>query len=213
MQDRTPYPVQVAEDFYAFDTYVSRHRWLSFWHQINAVLRSRPGSVLEIGPGFGATTHALRQAGVAVTTFDFDVNLRPDIVGDVRALAQLVAPKSFDAVCAFQILEHLPFECFGPTLDALAGASRSKVLISLPHWGYPVELRFRLLKDRLAFAISRKLTRPKQWSFDGEHYWELGAKGYSVAAVSKEISRHLTIERQYFCPDYSYHYFFECSVF
>jgi SAM-dependent methyltransferase len=205
-------PLQVDAKFYSFAEYVNFRRWCSYWHQIDAVLRGRPSSVLEIGPGFGTTTQALRRAGVQVTTFDFDPELKPDLVGDARALNTLVAPGSFDAICAFQVLEHIPFEDFDGIVANLALASRDKVIISLPHWGYPVEFRFRFLKDVISRAISFKVTRPKTWTFDGQHYWELGTRGYAIKDVAKVIDRHLKIDRQYFCPDYSYHYFFECSV-
>ena len=124
----------------------------------------------------------------------------------------LVAPDSFDAICAFQVLEHIPFEDFDGIVANLALASRDRVIISLPHWGYPVEFRFRFLKDVISRAISFKLTRPKTWAFDGQHYWELGTTGFAIKDVARVIDRHLKIDRQYFCPDYSYHYFFECSV-
>ncbi|MCK1397437.1 methyltransferase domain-containing protein [Bradyrhizobium sp. 4] len=204
--------IQVDAEFYGFSEYVHLRRWISYWYQIDAVLRHKPRSVLEIGPGNGTTTSALRKAGIEVKTFDFDPRLEPDYVGDIRRLTQAVPQKTHDLVCAFQVLEHLPFEDFEPTIAELANAARDHVVISVPHWGYPVEIRGRLFKDRLKFAFARKLTRPKSWTFDGQHYWELGTRGHSVNKVAEIISRHMQIERQWFCPDYSYHYFFECSV-
>lgn len=204
--------VQVEDGFYDFSNYVTEARWASFWHQIRAVLGAKPASVLEIGPGFGATTFGLRRAGVAVTTFDFDASLKPDIVGDVRRLGELVPPATYDTVCAFQILEHLPFEDFPLAIKAIAGAARRNVVISLPHWGYPLELRFRFLKNRLSGVFSRKISRNPKWKFDGQHYWELGTHGYSVDMIVRELEKHLIVRKKYFCPDYSYHYFFECEV-
>lgn len=212
LADAPKTPLQVEAAFYGFTSYVHLQRWISYWYQIDAVLRQKPATVLEIGPGTGVTTAALRQAGVAVTTFDFDPALKPDIVGDVLELAQTLEPKSYDVVCIFQVLEHLPFERFEAAVAALATVARHKVVISLPHWGYPLELRFRLLKDRFRWAFARKFARPKTWSFDGQHHWELGTRGHGVADIAAVLGRHLTIEKQYFCPDYSYHYFFECAV-
>ena len=209
--DHRPAP-QVDAEFYDFTSYVHLKRWISYWYQIDTVLRHRPRSVLEIGPGNGTTTAALRRAGVAVTTFDFDPELHPDVVGDVRRLGEVVAAKSHDLVCAFQVLEHLPFADLDAALAGLATVARQRVVISLPHWGYPLELRLRLAKDRLAFAFARKLTRPKLWRLDGQHHWELGTRGHSVDRVAAAIERHMRIERRWFCPDYSYHYFFECRV-
>jgi hypothetical protein len=204
--------VQVSGDFYNFADYVTVERWGSYWRQIAAVLRHKPESVLEIGPGMGVTTQMLRQAGVRVITCDHNPALGPDVAGDVRELDRLVAPKSVDLVCAFQILEHLPFEDFETALAAIGKVARRRVILSLPHFGYPVELRGRFWKNRFNFALSRRLARPRTWAFDGQHHWELGTRGHSVKAVTAIIARHFRIERAYFCPEYSYHYFFECEV-
>lgn len=209
MADDAP---QVSADFYNFADYATFERWSSYWHQIAAVVRYRPRTMIEVGPGLGVTTHVLRGMGIEVQTFDYDADLRPDLLGDVRRLDAIAAPKSVDLVCAFQVLEHLPFEDLPRALEAIRTVARRHVLISLPHWGYPVELRGRLWKNRFAFAFARRIARPKTWAFDGQHYWELGAKGYSIPKVAGVIAEHLTIRRRYFCPDYSYHYFFECEV-
>lgn len=204
--------VQVAEGFYDFDSYITRERWLSYWYQLRATLKYRPGSVLEIGCGSGATTQMLRQMGVEVTTFDFDPGLNPDISGDVREAEALVGTGKFDLVCAFQVLEHIPYADFRPTLAQLGRIARRNVIISLPHWGYPVELRGQLLKKRFSLSFARKLTRPMKWTFDGQHHWELGTKGHSLAEVRRAVSAELAIREEYFCPDYSYHYFFELDA-
>jgi SAM-dependent methyltransferase len=204
--------VQVGAGFYDFESYITRERWQSYWYQIRAVMRYKPQTVLEIGCGTGATTQMLRRLGVAVTTFDFDANLNPDIRGDVREIEALAGTRSYDLVCAFQVLEHIPYSDFAPTLASLGRVARNNVVISLPHWGYPVELRAQFLKKRFSFSLSRKMTRPMEWQFDGQHYWELGTRGHSLKQVQRRVAAELTILESYFCPDYSYHYFFELGA-
>jgi hypothetical protein len=51
-----------------------------------------------------------------------------------------------------------------------------------------------------------------EWKFDGEHYWELGTNAHSLAQVRAAISGELPILDEYFCADYSYHYFFELGA-
>jgi SAM-dependent methyltransferase len=204
--------VQVGEGFYDFETYMTRERWQSYWYQLRAVMKYKPKTVLEIGCGTGATTQMLRRLGIDVTTFDFDANLNPDISGDVRELEALVGKGSYDLVCAFQVLEHIPYADFKPTLAQLGRVARQNVVISLPHWGYPVELRGQFFKKRFSLAFARKLTRPMEWKFDGEHYWELGTNGHSLAQVRAAIAGELPILDEYFCADYSYHYFFELGA-
>lgn len=203
--------VQVKNDHYDFESYITLQRWMSFWHQINAIARSGAKTVLELGCGSGVMTHALRDMiGIKVTTFDFDAALNPDVVGDVRQIEHYFQPESFDCVCAFQVLEHLPYADFERVLPHLARIARNHVILSVPHWGYFMELRVRFWRARWNAVFSRKWTRPHQWIFDGEHYWELGTKNYPVSKVRRTLEQHFDVRRAYFCPDNSYHYFFEC---
>ena len=60
MSDRA---VQVAPEHYDFERYDDAERWMSYWHQLRAVLAVRPKTVLEIGPGSGVFRNYLRAAG------------------------------------------------------------------------------------------------------------------------------------------------------
>lgn len=201
---------QVAAEHYTFGRYDQRHRWLAYWYQLQTIARTGARSVLEIGRGSGVVSDYLRRRGIHVVTLDIDPALRPDVVGDVRHVGALFRPRSFDTVCAFQVLEHLPFADFAPTLAQMAQVARRHVIISLPHWGYAVHVRLWL--KRYHFVFGRKITRPYTWRFDGQHHWEMGTRGHSLRRVVETVAHVLDIERHYFCPDYPYHYFFECRV-
>jgi hypothetical protein len=101
--------VQVAPEHYDFERYDDPERWMSYWHQLRAVLSVRPKTVLEIGPGSGVFRNYLRAAGVEVKTLDIDATRGVDYVADITKLDQIL-PQGlmFDAICAFQVLEHLP---------------------------------------------------------------------------------------------------------
>jgi SAM-dependent methyltransferase len=201
--------VQVATEHYRASNYDELHRWISYWYQIQSVARSCADKVLEIGVGTGLVSDYLRRRlAMEVTTCDFDSSLRPDLVCDVRKLDRVVPENGFDAVVAFQILEHLPFEDFPLALQQLARASRRSVIFSLPHYGWDLQFRFRLWKR--TFAFGRKISKYPLWSFNGEHHWEIGTRGHSLARVRDVAAGVLNIERAYFCADYPYHYFFEC---
>ena len=203
---------QVSKKHYDFQNYIELHRWVSYWHQLNAILRTKARTVLEIGYGTGIVSKCMRDnLELEVTTFDFDLSLKPDVVGDVRKISDYFNPESFDCVCAFQVLEHIPYDDFESVLPQLAKLSTRNVLISLPYWGYPIQLRFNLLKSNWSGFFSRKITRPYNWKFDGEHYWEIGTSQYPLRKVRKSIEKSLIIKKQYFCPDYAYHYYFECT--
>lgn len=162
-----------------------------------------------MGVGSGVLSSYLRdRLHLAVTTFDFDSTLQPDIVGDVRQLAGCCGEGCADAVVAFQVLEHLPFDQFETALGQMAAAARDAVIISLPYYGWDASLRARFWKRQWAFGF--RWSKYPRWEFDGEHHWEIATRGHSLKTVRGVIRRVLKIERDYFCPDYPYHYFFEC---
>ncbi len=201
--------IQVPTAHYDAANYDELHRWISYWHQIRAVVRSNARSVLEVGVGSGVLSSYLRaRLGLSVTTFDFDETLAPDIVGDVRALARHAGEGCADAVLAFQVLEHLPFGDFETALRQMALASRRNVILSLPYYGWDAAVRARIWKKKFSFGF--RISKNPPWSFNGEHHWEIATRGHSLAKVREVINRVLDIERDYFCADYPYHYFFEC---
>src|SRR4029077_2220567 len=113
-------PVQVAPEHYDFERYDDAERWMSYWHQRRALLAVRPKTVLEIGPGSGVFRNYLRGAGVEVKTLDLDATRGVDYVADITKLAAALPPAlRFDAVCAFQVLEHLPLAEFETCLQQI----------------------------------------------------------------------------------------------
>src|SRR5215470_13186124 len=131
--------VQVAPSHYDFERYDDAERWMSYWHQLRAVLAVKPRTVLEIGPGSGVFRRYLEHAGVAVKTVDIDASRGVDYVADITELdAALPSGLVFDAVCAFQVLEHLPFTELEPALASLARRANPHVFVSLPYRGLRV---------------------------------------------------------------------------
>jgi len=88
--------VQVAPEHYDFERYDDPERWMSYWHQLRAVLSVRPKSVLEIGPGSGVFRNYLRAKGVDVKTLDIDASRDVDCA---RYNLWHGAPCSTGAVC------------------------------------------------------------------------------------------------------------------
>jgi 2-polyprenyl-3-methyl-5-hydroxy-6-metoxy-1,4-benzoquinol methylase len=116
--------VQVAPEHYDFERYDDAERWMSYWHQLRVVLAVRPRTVLEIGPGSGVFRRYLEHAGCSVKTLDIDASRGVDYVADVTKLDEtLPAGLTFDAICAFQVLEHLPLDQFEVCLRNLARRS------------------------------------------------------------------------------------------
>jgi SAM-dependent methyltransferase len=181
---------------------------ITHWHQANSVAEfTRPGDkVLEIGPGGGHTTWLLRHWGLDVTTLDFDKSVQPDIVGDITDLE--CETKSFDCVIAAEVLEHIPFSEFEKALSELKRVCRGHVIVTLPapFAGISALLNLPGVKPKgLYFGLPYWVTH----NFDGEHYWELGKRGYSLWRIRRLLrSQGFSIVRDFRPAPSRYCYFF-----
>jgi ubiquinone/menaquinone biosynthesis C-methylase UbiE len=197
---------QVNKDAYRFEKYTGLDRWSSYHYQLREILARNPSSVLEVGVGDGTIARHLKtQTPVAYTSVDFADDLKPDVVGDVRQLPFEGA--SFDLVCAFEVLEHLPFEDFEKALAELVRVARTHVIVSLPHFGPPVKFLLKLpFLPELRFAF--KIPYPKAHTFNGQHYWEIGKKGYPPGRIRAAFLRHGRLVKEFVPFENQYHHFF-----
>ncbi len=199
--------VQVAPQHYDFERYDDRERWMSYWHQIRAVLGVRPRTVLEIGPGSGVFRRYLEHAGVTVKTLDIDPSRGVDYVADLTKLdATLPAGLTFDAVCAFQVLEHLPLAELDNCLEGIARRANPHVFISLPYRG--LRIRWAFWWGDHHITLGHKLMLPWRHKPCPEHYWELG---YPLTArkITRRIARHLDVVSRGFIRENPYHYMWQ----
>ncbi|MDB4962128.1 MAG: Methyltransferase type 11 [Myxococcales bacterium] len=202
-----PREVQVAPEHYDFERYDDLERWTSYWYQIKAVLAVRPRTVLEIGPGSGVFRRYLEHAGVTVKTLDIDASRGVDYVADITRLDEtLPAGLSFDVVCAFQVLEHLPLAEFETCLTNLARRSNQHVFISLPYRGLRVRWAFWWGDHHL--TLGHKFMLPWRHKPIPEHHWELG---YPITArkITKRIEKHLDVVSKGFIRENPYHYMWQ----
>jgi SAM-dependent methyltransferase len=198
---------QVDRSHYAFERYMSKARWASLWHQLDEVLRLAPRRVLEIGPGPGVFKRVAGQFGVTVETLDLDPALQPDHVGSATALP--FADGEFDVVCAFQMLEHLPYEQSMQAWREMVRVARRHLVISLPDartvWPVSVHLprlgvrRWLVPKPSFGLAPHR---------FDGEHHWEINKRGFELARVSADLASACELIKTYRVHELPYHRFF-----
>jgi SAM-dependent methyltransferase len=204
---------QVEPEHYKKARYDDKERFVSYWTQINEVLRVEPKSVLEVGIGNGFVHRYLRERGVSVHTLDADGRLEPDTVGLVTELP--FADREFETVCCFETLEHLPWESFRPALRELGRVAEKWVLLSLPdvtpycrvlvEWGFKRERvhKFFDLPDR----------DPPEHVFDGEHHWEVGKKGFALKKVVAELEASgLEVDATPRVEEHPWHRFFRCRV-
>lgn len=161
-------------------------RIFSYAHQIDTVLSFEPRRVLEVGVGAGVVAAALRAIGIEVATVDIQPELGPDIVGSVTNLP--VDDGAFDVALCCQVLEHLPFEHFVPSLREIRRVVRSGAVISLPdvrRSGYVIAKLPKIPTIVVDWTMPRiRFKDMPQSRFEGMgHYWELGYRGYSAGRV------------------------------
>ena len=197
---------QVDKDAYRFEKYCGLDRWSSYHYQLREILALRPASVLEVGKGDGVVGHYLREnTPVKYQSLDIAEDLHPDIVGEVEHIP--LPDGAVDMVVAFEVLEHIPFERFETALLELARVAGEHVIISLPHFGPSIRFSFKLpfIKE-VRWAM--KLPYHPQHVFGGEHYWEIGKKGYENDIVRGVITKHFTVEHEFIPHENQYHHFF-----
>lgn len=204
---------QVNREHYVFNNYMRLPRWNSLWYQLDIIMSLKPQTVLEIGPGPGFFKTLGEHVGLHIETVDLDPELDPDYVASVNNLP--LAGGSFDVTCAFQVLEHMPFETALLALDELARVARTHVVISLPDsrrtWRYLTHIP--RLGER-GFFLSRPQVAAPVHQFDGEHYWEINKRGYELEQVTSALtaSGKLELVRTFRPFENPYHRFFIFAV-
>ena len=198
---------QVHKDHYRFDRYMTKLRWISVWHQIDEVLRLEPETVLEIGPGSGLFKSAASLFGITVETLDLDPELQPDHVGSITDIP--LKDSGYDVVCAFQVLEHLPYESSLKAMSEMARVSRRNVVISLPDARAVWRFQFYIPKLRsFDLLIPRPQFHAQDHQFDGEHYREISKNGYQLEKVSSDLNSIIDLKKTYRVKENPYHRFF-----
>ena len=206
------YVKQVDKSHYSFEKYFYRGRWMSYWYQTKEICsRSDIQTVLDVGPGttFMHDMLKIHRPDISYRSLDIAVDLNPDFIGGITSIP--TSENSFDLVSAFQVLEHIEFKDFEPALKEMKRVSRKYVFISLPHFGTSIEFAIKLpfIKRR---QIAVKIPWPKKLTFQGQHYWEIGRKGYPSSRIRAIIQDHFEILDEYIPFENQYHHFFILKI-
>ena len=182
---------------------VDREQWarqLGLSNFINAYYQYRDladidagRNILIIGPGQGLSTAVLRWRGFEVTTLDIDETFRPDHVGSVHEMP-MFSDGQFDTAIASHVLEHLPAAYLDQALREIARVARY-ALIYLPVHGRHAQLRWipgiRGWDVSLILDVFNYLEKPDGATpayMDGQHFWEVGMRGFRVGDLKRRMS-------------------------
>lgn len=191
---------QVEKSHYKFEEYNGIERWCSYYYQITEILKLKQHNILEIGIGSNILKGVLENE-LDYFSCDIDEDINPDYIQDI---SKLNIDRKFDIVCAFQVLEHLPFSLFEKSLKRMGDISNKYVIISIPRYG----IRFRTTIKIPTIgpkSFSVKIPYLKEFKFGGEHYWEIDGNGVTEDLIKKAIEKNFTIIRDYIIPENAYH--------
>lgn len=203
---------QVEPSHYDTFEYNNKDRLISYGLQVSEIVRLKPSTVLEVGIGNGFVSKYLKSLGFAVHTCDADVRLNPDTVGELEHLP--FGEAQFDVVCCFETLEHLPWKSFGPATRELARVARRSVLLSLPDVTpyFRLNLEFGFKHSLCSFFYDLPLAYKKH-DFNGEHYWEVGKRGWPLRRIVRELKASgLVVESTFRAAENPWHRFIRCNV-
>lgn len=197
---------QVDKSHYDFGVYGFEGRFVSYYWQLREVLSLAPTSILEVGVGDGVFgSFVKKNTNCTYQSLDIAEDLSPDIVGSVTQIP--LPDNSVDVACAFEVLEHLPFDEFERACAELSRVSRHAVVLSLPHFGPMLALSFKIpFLPRQQWAV--KIPYPKTHVFNGQHYWEMGKAGYPLSRIRSVLSKFGTVTRDFVPFNSEYHHFF-----
>lgn len=174
--------------------------------------------LLIIGPGQGLDTQVLKWRGYEVVTLDIDDTFNPDVIASVHDMS-MFGDGQFDAVIASHVIEHLAEPYLDLCLKELARVGRY-CLIYLPIAGRHFQWRLKMdlkgidlsfILDLFNYFHKPDGVTPRYCA--GQHYWEVGMRGFRVGDITKRLSKYFKVLSNYRNKDWlpSYNFILESN--
>lgn len=202
--------LQVGIEHYSFERYMYKGRWMSYYYQVSEAMKAGCKTFLYIGKGDGLVVAVLKEllkkSGV-VDTLDFDAEMYPTYVGDIKYLDKIV-DKKYDCVICCQVLEHIDWKYFEKIIRSIRKICEKKFILSLPQrkksYGGRIDISFFHLSCEFVFPkyFEKKLPPCKK-----EHLWEVNIKQHRRKDILSIVKKYFCIEGQYVVAENTYHWF------
>lgn len=216
-------PQPTAKKHYLSGKYEDFNLWIDYWYQKKLLLETNPKNILEIGKGTGTLEIVMEKDGYNFSTLDIDKKLKPDFIGDIVKLP--FKDNSYDTLCAFQVLEHIPFEEFETAIRELKRVSKKYIVISLPYASIYISIAIQVfyakIFNNLFKILNIKPFEPSHINISiplffldklgmiKGHAWEMGRRKYPIRRIRSVInSTGLKIIKEESRIFYPYHRYF-----
>jgi hypothetical protein len=199
----TPVPEVMPVDRDLWARQLSLSNFVNTYYQFRDVQTcGKAERILVIGVGQGLDTAVFRWRGYRVTTFDIDETFKPDLIGSCHYMP-MFSDGQFDVVIASHVLEHLPVPYLDTALSEIARVGRF-ALVYLPVAGRHSSMRvipgalsvdLSLIVDFLPFWRKPDGVTPRYC--EGQHYWEIGLRGFRKRDLIRRFSAEFDVLRVY----------------
>lgn len=202
--------IKPPKQFY-YQDYDNLIGFISYFYQIDLVRQLGLRRILEIGVGNKTVSNYLKHNGFDITTCDYDKNLEPDYVADIRELP--FEDNSYDVVMACEIIEHLPWDDVAVVLKELHRVTSKYVVISVPYTSVYFEIAIRFpffnkIFKRPCLDLFLRLPLAIFKTYSEHHQWEIGTKGCSLRRLRKALKKYFRIVQEVRPLLNPRHYFF-----
>lgn len=158
--------------------------------------------VVIIGPGQGLSTTLLKWRDYEVITLDIDDTFKPDYLDSVHDM-HLFENAQFDATICSHVLEHLAEPYLDTSLKEIARIGRYALiylLIAGRHFKTRLKSDVRGTDISLIMDIFNYLHKPDGITpryCEGQHFWEVGMRGFRVRDLIERFSQWFEVLHNY----------------
>lgn len=199
---------------YQSDNYFSKKVLYSQVEQIIWTKRLNPLRVLEIGPGNGFTSSALRLLGIDVDTVDVNPNLSPTYCCSILDLNKIGIPNNYDVVLCAEVLEHLPFYDFSAAIFEISKMTKCYAVITLPRCQRVLlSLDFSIKFYRMRRMHAHFFLYRKSKKIGKEHQWEINSsKETNIKYIKLVFENYFNVVEDKIFPYHPKHHFFLLKI-